>query len=327
MTYNLRNTLERAKTPAAIQDNGRWDVITRELQNKQELIHRLMRENDDKSDALKLTGAEILDLRRQIKLLSSENLILKQKSHEQEDKDLANLIGREVEMMSNDELKNKIIKLSQMYHHSRIKIEELEKLLKTAQEDVSEGWKYKREMEKLEEQHNKMNQQVRKMKEQVEGVKKYKDTIKKQELVINKLENILQITVQETKQAREAALELERLKTENMELKRRIGTNQGYGVNNEQAQKEIHRLERIINELRDELKTGYTNTGGNGDWEVEKMKLEIELNKAELRVETMQQQMDDHTRKYAKEISHLNGLLAEKQSIIDTMQMDINKFY
>jgi hypothetical protein len=320
LTYNLRNTIERAKTPAAIQDNGRWDVITRELQNKQELIHRLMRENDDKSDALKLTGAEILDLRRQIKLVSSENVILKQKSQEQEDKDLANLIGREVEMMSNNELKNKIIKLSQMYHHSRIKIEELEKLLKTAQEDVSEGWKYKREMERLEEQHNKMNQQVRKMKEQVEGVKKYKDTIKKQELVISKLENILHITVQETKQAREASLELERLRTENMELKRRLGTNQGYPGNNQQAQKEINRLERIVNET-------YGGNGGNGDWEVEKMKLEIELNKAELRVETMQQQMDDHTRKYAKEISHLNGLLAEKQSIIDTMQMDINKFY
>jgi len=36
-----------------------------------------MRENDEKSEALKLTGAEIVELRRQIKLLQSENTILR----------------------------------------------------------------------------------------------------------------------------------------------------------------------------------------------------------------------------------------------------------
>jgi len=34
---------------------GKWEIMSREFQQKQELVHRLMRENDEKSDALKLT--------------------------------------------------------------------------------------------------------------------------------------------------------------------------------------------------------------------------------------------------------------------------------
>ena len=36
---------------------------------KQEIVHRLMRENDDKTSSLKLATAEIVDLRRAMKLM------------------------------------------------------------------------------------------------------------------------------------------------------------------------------------------------------------------------------------------------------------------
>jgi hypothetical protein len=39
----------------------------------------MIRETDDKSSALKLTTAEIVDLRRTIKMLQSENAILRRK--------------------------------------------------------------------------------------------------------------------------------------------------------------------------------------------------------------------------------------------------------
>jgi hypothetical protein len=46
----------------------------------------------------------------------------------------------------------------------------------------------------------------------------YKDTIRKQEKVIVKLEALLDKTLKETHRAREGVLELENLKTENLEL-------------------------------------------------------------------------------------------------------------
>ena len=52
------------------------------------------------------------------------------------------------------------------------------------------------------------------------------------------------------------------------------------------------------------------------------MELEIQLQKAELRVGAMQEEMDTNAVKFAKEISHYKALLAEKQSIIDTLQGD-----
>ena len=52
----------------------------------------------------------------------------------------------------------------------------------------------------------------------MQKVQVYKDTIKKQEKVIIKLEALLDKTLKETQRARDGVLELEKLKTENLEL-------------------------------------------------------------------------------------------------------------
>jgi hypothetical protein len=72
----------------------------------------MMREVDDKTQSLKLTTAEIVDLRRTIKLLQSENAILRRKLGEEESMELAHLVGKEISHMTNEELKGKVIKLA-----------------------------------------------------------------------------------------------------------------------------------------------------------------------------------------------------------------------
>lgn len=47
-----------------------------------------MRENDDKSQSLKLATAEIVDLRRTLKMMQSETQILRQRLGEQETAEL-----------------------------------------------------------------------------------------------------------------------------------------------------------------------------------------------------------------------------------------------
>lgn len=63
--------------PESLEDKKKWQLLTNELAQKQEIIHRMMKEIDDKSSALKLTTSEIVDLRRTIKMLQSENGILR----------------------------------------------------------------------------------------------------------------------------------------------------------------------------------------------------------------------------------------------------------
>jgi len=61
---------------------------------------------------LKLTSSEIVDLRRTIKMLQSENAILRRKMGEEETIELQNLVAKEISYMTNEELKSKIIKLA-----------------------------------------------------------------------------------------------------------------------------------------------------------------------------------------------------------------------
>jgi len=309
----------------------RWELLSRELQQKQDLIHRLMKENDEKTDALKLTGAEIIDLRRQIKLMQSENSVLRKRLHEEEEIDISAVVNKEVERMNNEELKLKIIKIAQMYRNERGRNEEFSKTIKQAQDEVSEAYKYKTELDRLREKHEKEMHRMQKIQTQIDKVKVYRDTIKKQETVISKLEKILERTLKDTQAARESAQELEKLKTENLELQRRIKES-AYGSKDmsEQSKQEIRRLERLVQELNEQLRSkrpdtrgsGVSNAGPVGD--EERMRLEVDLQKAELRMQAMQDEMNRNASRFAKEISYYKGLIAEKQSVIDTMTAGID---
>ena len=298
----------------------RWELLSRELQQKQDLIHRLMKENDEKSDALKLTGAEIIDLRRQIKLLQSENALLRKRLHEEEEIDVRTVVSKEVERMNNEELKLKIIKIAQMYRNERGRNEEFEKVIRQAQDEVSEAYKYKAELDKLREKHEKDLHKLQKVQVQVDKTRMYRETIKKQEAVISKLEKLLDKTLKDSQLARESVQELERLRTENLELQKRIIENAYGGQGNEQGKQEIRRLERLVQELKEQLRSKRPDTRDfQGDDGGDLMRLEVDLQRAELRVQAMQDEMDMNAVRFAKEIAHYKGLIAEKQSIIDTM--------
>ncbi len=58
-------------------------------------------------------------------------------------------------------------------------------------------------------------------------------------------------------------------------------------------------LENLVAELRDELKNKRPQTAGNTDWEDEKIELEVKLQKAQARVDAMQQQMDESAAEFA----------------------------
>ena len=60
------------------------------------------------------------------------------------------------------------------------------------------------------------------MTKEMQKIGLYKDTIRKQEKVIIKLESLLNKTLSETQRAREGILELEKLKTENLELQAQL---------------------------------------------------------------------------------------------------------
>ena len=60
------------------------------------------------------------------------------------------------------------------------------------------------------------------MQQEIQKTKLYKDTITKQEKVIARLEKLMETTLKDTQKARNAVIEMERLKTENATLQKSL---------------------------------------------------------------------------------------------------------
>jgi len=158
-----------------------------------------MKENDDKTQSLKLATAEIVDLRRAMKMMQGESQILRRKLGEQEAAELGQLVSKEIIGMSNEELQGKIVKIAQAYRAERLRNEEFSKALKSANVDLTNAKTIAAEYENIQiafkEQSNKLAVLVKENKK----TSLYKDTVKKQEAVIGKLETLLEKLMKDKK--------------------------------------------------------------------------------------------------------------------------------
>ena len=116
----------------------------------------MMRENDDKNQSLKLATSEVIDLRRTLKMMQSENAILRKQMANEEASQLQNLVAKEIASMSNEELKHKVIKLAQAYRSERIRNEYIEKALKSANVDLAQTKRVATELEQVTAKHEKL---------------------------------------------------------------------------------------------------------------------------------------------------------------------------
>jgi hypothetical protein len=313
--------------PSGPGDKEKWQLLSRELAQKQEIIHRMMKEMDDKTQSLKLTSAEIIDLRRTVKMLQSENAILRKKLGAEEQVELQVLVSKEIQHMDSTELRNKILKLAQAYRTERIRNEEFERALKSANQDLANAKQLQTELENISHAHTKKTKKLMELNKEIAKINLYKDTIRKQEKVISKLEALLEKTLKDTKRAREGMLELEKLRTENLELQRNVkdvARMKGSSSDAERLRSEVQMLETLVAELRDELKNKRPQTAGQADWEDEKVEYEVKLQKAETRVDAIQDELTNMAAEYAREIARMKTIIAEKESIIETMTADMS---
>lgn len=136
-TAGLEQLIGADQNLEEVKDREKWQLLTRELSQKQEIVHRLMRENDDKTQSLKLSTAEIVDLRRALKMMQGESQILRRKLGDQEAAELGSLVLKEISGMSVDDLQTKIVKIAQAYRGERLRNEEFSKALKSANVDLA----------------------------------------------------------------------------------------------------------------------------------------------------------------------------------------------
>jgi len=131
-------------------------------------------------------------------------------------------------------------------------------------------------------------------------------------------------TLKDTQKARNSVVELEKLRSENLELQQRL-KHMAFGPGNENSELERYKmesmkLENLVAELKEELKSKRPMTsGGSADWDRDRIEFEVKLSKANARVEALQQEMTDNARNFAKEISQLKIIISEKQALLDSI--------
>jgi len=310
-------------------DKEKWQILSKELGQKQEIINRMMKEVDEKKQSLKLTGAEIVDLRRSIKLLQNENAILRKRLGEEEQIQLSQMVTKEISKMSSEELRTKIIKLAQAYRAERLRNEEFDKALKGAHVEISAAKKMEAELETVQNAHQDKARKLLEMQREIQKINLYKDTIKKQEKVIAKLEGLLNKTIRDTKQSKLDMLELEKLKTENLQLQKDIKnsaiTKSDINPDAERYRKEIARLEEQVASLQRDLaerKSNVPTSKKEEDWEMEKIELEVKLQKAEARNKAIEDEMQENAKNYGKQIADLRAELLQKETLVKSMTLD-----
>ena len=94
--------------------------------------------------------------------------------------------------------------------------------MKAAQKDITETRHLQAELEILQKKHTDAGKKLLAMQQEGSKIQLYKDTIKKQEKVIGKLEKIMEQTLKDTQKSRNALVELEKLRTENYDLQKKL---------------------------------------------------------------------------------------------------------
>mgnify|MGYP000863141044 FL=1 len=94
--------------------------------------------------------------------------------------------------------------------------------MKAAQRDIAQSKQLQAELDGLQKKHMEAAKRLLAMQQEISKTQLYKDTIKKQEKVISKLEKLMETTLKDTQKARNSLLELEQLKTENINLQKQL---------------------------------------------------------------------------------------------------------
>ena len=242
--------------PEALDDREKWHLLTRELVQKQEIVTRLMNENDDKTQSLKLATAEIVDLRRAMKMMQSESQILRNKLGEQETAELSNLVSKEVSGMSNEELKTKIVKLAQAYRTERLRNEELQKALKSQNVDLSHAQRIITDFDTLQVAYKEQSNTLSLLTRESQKTGMYKETVKKQEQVISKLETLLEKLMRDRK--------IKDTQDSDNRWKANLETDARYlNSQEEQLKLQVRRQEQMIEDLRASQKNDKNWYGGS----------------------------------------------------------------
>lgn len=97
------------------EDGAQWRKLQVQLERNQDDVKRLFKELDNKTQSLKLTAAEVINIKRKIRNIKKDNLGLREELERAANFEPQVFIDRpELMVMDDDEVRNKIISIAKV---------------------------------------------------------------------------------------------------------------------------------------------------------------------------------------------------------------------
>eukprot|EP00438_Fugacium_kawagutii_P030526 Skav213654 [mRNA] locus=scaffold2012:399619:400431:- [translate_table: standard] len=260
--------------------------------------------------------------------------------------------------MSSAELAAQLVRTLEKYREEKTKNVELGRRMEEALKEVNRARGLERSLDELQQVHLEQNRELQRLQDEGKKLETYRQTAKTQEKVISKLEKILENSLQEVQKAQKVQVDIERLKTENLKLRERctslltrkrqdLGSDEAEELRKSLAQKdaEIIRLQKLAAELK-------ANSEGDADEfrrpggpeisdarpsqisqalsaaeqeqlahvEAKRFEWEQRCVAAEQRLQMLQQQLTESSKRYGSDISSLEVEIAKKDARIKELE-------
>ncbi|KAJ3097922.1 hypothetical protein HDU97_004458, partial [Phlyctochytrium planicorne] len=191
-TNNIQTLKNAQKT---LQDPTTMVFTFQDIEQRQRLIDRLLKELGERNDAIKKVGEDLYSTRQRNASLEKKIAELERAIQKRETK-LAQLMNMiDLEALPIEELKRRYVLLSQKLQQElqvgkeqQVVIDELE------QRQLSKS-ELERKYLELQKAHTSQQLYVQKLQSSLEKIAKYKETIKRQEEIIEKLEGFLKVSL------------------------------------------------------------------------------------------------------------------------------------
>lgn len=224
----------------------RIDVLTASIRQLTEDKKRFQEELDERSEAIRKCGIEIMELRKKTKQLAADKSQVQQHLNEREAATQNMLqVDDNLEMLDRGDLEKRLKLLSGSYKEERAKGSELLQRMQSVHAQLQRTEELSRAHAGLQEAHQAQSTRMQQLQEKNNRLAKYVTTVQQQEQVIEKLEDMMERALTEAREAKGLKekghgleKELKKVKEENSALQARIGADAATEAAKDQQQLE-----------------------------------------------------------------------------------------
>eukprot|EP00002_Diphylleia_rotans_P027815 TRINITY_DN5594_c0_g1_i2.p1 TRINITY_DN5594_c0_g1~~TRINITY_DN5594_c0_g1_i2.p1 ORF type:complete len:939 (+),score=230.23 TRINITY_DN5594_c0_g1_i2:45-2861(+) len=302
---------QRSERPQA--DYESISFLEDKITNQEILIDDMKASIRGLNKALQESHDEIANLKKKIKEYQSLNTELKDKLHKKE------AYFSELAETSYEDVNDPVLvkrKLNQMqvgYLEVVKENDELQREIEEMEGDLKDLDFMKKRFEEMEAAQQKQNKKILELQEDKIKVDKLKDTITTQEKVIQKLEHRLEVVLQDARRAKLLEEELKLRDAGDLRIGRDYGEARGMHESR-YLQDRVKQLEVEVESLRQE-KAGRDREKIN--WEQDRISLLQRAEVAEAKCNTLEHQILENTRNFAKRLSQDKIKSTEKEAALN----------